>query len=66
MPRASRTSAPPLFEVMPRLPCLTTRTPQAATMNMEAVEILKRPSLSPPVPQRSRSPSPEMAGRRAC
>ena len=57
-PRASSTSAPPLFEVIPRFPCFTTPTPAPATTNMLVVETLKRSSLSPPVPHTSRSGFP--------
>ncbi len=51
MPRASSTSAEPHFEVRPRLPCLATLTPAAAATRAEAVEMLKVPWPSPPVPQ---------------
>ncbi len=51
MPRASRTSAEPQAEVMARLPCLATRTPAAAATRAAAVEMLKLPLASPPVPQ---------------
>ena len=49
-PRASSTSALPLFEVEERLPCLATDTPAPATTKVAVVETLKleRP---PPVPQ---------------
>ena len=50
-PRASITSAEPHFEVMPRLPCLATRTPAPAIVSAVAVEILKVSLASPPVPQ---------------
>ena len=53
IPKASSTSAPPLFDVIPRLPCLTRRAPAPAATNMTAVETLNSPSLSPPVPQTS-------------
>src|ERR1700749_2901193 len=39
-PRASRTSAEPHFEVMPRLPCLATLAPAAAATRAAAVEML--------------------------
>ena len=50
-PKASITSAEPHFEVMLRLPCLATRTPAPATTKAVAVEMLKVPLASPPVPQ---------------
>src|ERR1700722_11537800 len=50
-PNASRTSAEPHFEVTPRLPCLATLTPAAAATNPAAVEMLKVPWPSLPVPQ---------------
>ena len=50
MPRASTTSADPHFELMLRLPCLATRTPAPATTKAVAVEMLKVPLASPPVP----------------
>ncbi len=49
-PSASITSAEPHFELMLRLPCLATRTPAPAVTNAVAVEILKVPQASPPVP----------------
>ena len=49
-PRASTTSADPHFELMLRLPCLATRTPAPAVTNAVAVEMLKVPLASPPVP----------------
>ena len=52
-PSSSSTSAPPLLDVIPRLPCFNTVNPPPANTNTEAVEILKRSSLSPPVPQTS-------------
>ena len=51
MPRASRTSAEPQMEVTARFPCLATRTPAAAATRAAAVEMLKLPLASPPVPQ---------------
>ena len=51
------TSAEPHFELRLRLPCLATRTPAPATTNAVAVEILKVPRASPPVPQVSTSAS---------
>ena len=56
-PRASITSAEPHLELRLRLPCLATRTPAPATTNAVAVEILKVPRASPPVPQVSTSAS---------
>ena len=56
-PRASMTSAEPHFEVTLRLPCFATRTPAPATTSAVAVEILKVPLASPPVPQVSTSAS---------
>src|SRR5215470_13803362 len=50
-PRAVNTSADPDFEESARLPCLATGTPQPATMSALAVEMLKLPEESPPVPQ---------------
>src|SRR5580698_10426588 len=41
MPRASRTSAEPHWEVMARLPCLATEAPAAAATRAAAVEMLK-------------------------
>ena len=49
-PSASRTSAEPLLLVIPRFPCLATGTPAPAVMNAAAVETLKLPLPSPPVP----------------
>ena len=56
-PRASITSAEPHFELMLRLPCLATRTPAPAVTKATAVEMLKVPEASPPVPQVSTSAS---------
>ena len=56
-PRCSRTSAEPQRELIERLPCLATRTPAPATTNAAAVETLKVPEASPPVPQVSTSAS---------
>ena len=50
-PRASRTSAEPEREVMERLPCLATLAPAPAATKAAAVEMLKVPEESPPVPQ---------------
>ena len=62
IPRDSSTSAPPHFEVTPRLPCFTTTAPPAAITNMLVVEILNNSILSPPVPQTS-SNGPESMAR---
>ena len=51
MPRASRTSADPHAEVTARLPCLATVAPAAAATRAAAVEMLKVPLESAPVPQ---------------
>src|SRR5260370_29960862 len=51
MPRASRTSAEPHCEVTARLPCLATFAPAAAATRAAAVEMLKVPLESAPVPQ---------------
>ncbi len=50
-PSASITSAEPHLELMLRLPCLATRTPAPAIVRAVAVEMLKVPLVSPPVPQ---------------
>ena len=50
-PSASSTSALPHRLDTERLPCLATRTPQAATTSAAAVEMLNVPERSPPVPQ---------------
>ena len=49
-PRASRTSAAPLFDDAARFPCFATGTPPAAITREEVVEILKEFAPSPPVP----------------
>ena len=51
MLRASRTSAEPQAEVTARLPCLATVAPAAAATRAAAVEMLKVPLESAPVPQ---------------
>ena len=56
-PSASITSAEPHLELMLRLPCLATRTPAPAMASAVAVEMLKVPLVSPPVPQVSTSAS---------
>ena len=50
-PSAVSTSAEPDFDDSARLPCLATGTPQPATTSALAVEMLKLPEPSPPVPQ---------------
>ena len=50
-PSAVSTSAEPDCEESARLPCLATGTPQPATTKALAVEMLKLPEASPPVPQ---------------
>src|SRR6516162_6673968 len=50
-PSARSTSAEPEYEESARLPCLATGTPQPATTSALAVEMLKLPEASPPVPQ---------------
>lgn len=50
-PRASSTSAEPTLPEAERLPCLTTGIPAALTTKATAVEMLKVPAPSPPVPQ---------------
>ena len=52
-PRASNTSAPPLFDDAARLPCLTTGTPAAATTIDVIVEMFTVCERSPPVPTMS-------------
>ncbi len=59
-PRASRTSALPQSDETLRLPCLATRTPQAATTRATVVEMLKLLVPLPPVPQVSRIVSRSM------
>src|SRR6266446_7828852 len=54
-PSFSSTSAEPHSDDAARLPCLATRTPQAAATIAARVEMLKVASPSPPVPQVSRS-----------
>src|ERR1041384_6587568 len=50
-PSAVSTSADPDFDDSARLPCLATGTPDAAATIALAVEMLKLPEPSPPVPQ---------------
>ena len=56
-PRAASRSAEPEREESARLPCLATGTPQPAATSAAAVEMLKVPLASPPVPQVSMVPS---------
>ena len=56
-PSASSTSAEPDRDVIARLPCFATGTPDAATMSAAAVEMLKVPEPSPPVPTTSTAPA---------
>ena len=49
-------SAEPDFDEKLRLPCLATGTPQPATTSAAAVEMLKVPAPSPPVPTVSMAP----------
>ena len=53
-PSASSTSALPHFDVNALFPCFTTLAPAPAATNIAAVEILRKPALSPPVPHSSR------------
>src|SRR5690606_39704597 len=63
-PSAERTSADPVFDESARLPCLATGTPHPATTNAAAVEMLKVPEASPPVPQvRSEEHTSELQSR---
>src|SRR3989442_14599871 len=55
MPSASYTSAPPVRLEADRLPCLATRTPQAATTSAAHEEMLNVPEPSPPAPQVSKT-----------
>src|SRR3954451_6117571 len=55
-PRAASTSALPERLETERLPCLATAAPAAAATRAAAVEMLKVPRPSPPVPQVSTSP----------
>src|SRR5271166_1698799 len=50
-PSASITSAEPHLELMLRLPCFATLTPAPAMTRATAVDMLKVPLVSPPVPQ---------------
>src|SRR5262245_12142458 len=51
MPSVSATSAEPQSDDTERLPCLATRIPAPATTKAVAVDTLKVPEASPPVPQ---------------
>ncbi len=62
MPSASSTSADPAREVIARLPCFATGTPAAATTRAAAVEMLKVPLPSPPVPTTSMVPGGASTG----
>src|SRR5690554_3921250 len=53
MPATAKRSALPDDDDTPRLPCLATWPPAAATTKLAAVETLKRLALSPPVPTMS-------------
>src|SRR5579872_4418502 len=50
-PSAASTSAEPHLEERLRLPCFATGTPAPATTSAVAVDMLKLPEASPPVPQ---------------
>src|SRR5215469_4428883 len=52
-PSAASTSAPPVRDDSARLPCFATGTSQPATTKVTAVEMLRVPAASPPVPQTS-------------
>ena len=56
-PSATSTSAAPVCEDSPRLPCLATGTPLPAMTKADAVEMLTLCELSPPVPTMSMAPS---------
>ena len=56
-PSAVSTSAAPVCEDRPRLPCLATGTPAPAITKAEAVEMLTLCEPSPPVPTMSMAPS---------
>jgi hypothetical protein len=55
IPSVSTTSADPHSEDTERFPCLATLRPAPATTNAVAVEMLKVPEASPPVPHVSMS-----------
>src|SRR5213596_443763 len=65
MPSVSTTSAEPHSEDTERLPCLATRRPVPATTNAVAVDTLKVPVASPPVPHVSMSISRSVPVRAA-
>ncbi len=65
-PSAVSTSAEPDFDDSARLPCLATGTPQPATTSALAVEMLKLPEESPPVPQVSIVPGGRVDCDRLC
>ena len=56
-------SAEPDFDEKLRLPCLATGTPLPATTIAAAVEMLKVPALSPPVPTVSMAPAGAAIGK---
>src|ERR1700709_1396757 len=64
-PNASSTSAEPHRDVIALFPCLATFAPAAAATSAAAVEILKLPLASPPVPHVSTNAacSAEVSGR---
>src|SRR5580693_6449575 len=64
-PRASSTSALPHRDDAARLPCLATGHPAPAATRAAAVEMLKVPAPSPPVPQVSTA-STDSSTRVAC
>ena len=65
MPSVSTTSAEPHSDDTERLPCLATFSPAPATTKAVAVETLKVPAASPPVPQVSISISRSVPVRAA-
>ena len=56
-PSFSSTSAAPDLDETARLPCLATGTPPPAKTNAVAVDMLKEPLASPPVPTISTAPA---------
>src|SRR5881396_262869 len=65
-PSASKTSALPDRLDTDRLPCLATRTPQAAMTTAAHEEMLNVPDLSPPVPHVSNTRSCRLDTCTAC
>ena len=63
MPKCSSRSAVPHSDDAARLPCLTTRTPQAATTIAAMVEMLTVWARSPPVPTTSTASARISSGR---